>query len=55
MANTIRKSISITKVVKDKLKEISHPGQSYDGIIRELLQQAGSPVSTDVRGRNYSG
>lgn len=54
MAKTVRKSISITKEVKDKLKEVSHPGQSYDGIIRELLQKVGSPVSTDVKGRRYS-
>jgi len=54
MAKTDRNSISITREVKDKLKEVSYPGQSYDGIIREPLQKVGSPVSTNVKGRKYS-
>lgn len=33
------KSMSVSKEVKDKLDEVRHPGQSYDGIIRELIQR----------------
>lgn len=33
-----RKSISITQQTKDALDEIKHSGQSYEGLIQELIK-----------------
>ena len=33
-----RTTISITQQTKGALDSIKHPGQSYDGVIRELLK-----------------
>jgi predicted CopG family antitoxin len=32
------KSIKIDETTKEKLDKVKHPGQSYDGIIRELAE-----------------
>ncbi len=32
-----RVNLNISKEAKDKLDELRHTGQSYDGLIRELL------------------
>jgi len=34
----IRKMISLTPETKEKLRARKHPGQSYDGVINELLE-----------------
>jgi predicted CopG family antitoxin len=37
--NKKRASLNISKEAKEKLDEVKHTGQSYDGLIRELLIQ----------------
>lgn len=34
-----RVSVRLSKEVIDKLNSLKHPGQSYDGIVRELLEE----------------
>jgi len=38
MTNKKRASLNITKEVKEKLDEVKHTGQSYDGLIQELVK-----------------
>jgi len=40
-------TIKISPETKKKLDELSHPGQTYDGIIKELLEK----VEEKERGR----
>ena len=32
-----RSTIALSTEIKERLDEIKHPGQSYDGLIRELV------------------
>jgi len=36
--NEKRSSISLSQSTKDNMDSIKHPGQSYDGLIQELVQ-----------------
>jgi len=38
------KVITISNETSKQLDELKHPGQSYDGIIRELLARLGKTV-----------
>jgi predicted CopG family antitoxin len=33
-------AIKVSEEVKKKLDQLKHPGQSYDGVLRELLEKA---------------
>lgn len=39
------KLIKISTGVAKKLDELRHPGQTYDGIIREILEKVGAKVN----------
>jgi len=32
-------SMRVSKEVRDKLDELRHPGQTYDGVLREILEE----------------
>ncbi len=36
--------IRVTPEVKRKLDELARPGQTYDGVVRDILEKAGYPV-----------
>lgn len=37
MAETKRKSILVDKRIRDRIDELRHPGQSFGGILEEIL------------------
>lgn len=43
-------SIAVTTKTKDALKSIKHPGQSYDGLLQELIKfwKSGHKKGTQV-------
>lgn len=40
----MKKTIKISKEVKEALDKLKHHGQTYDGILRELMEKLGYSV-----------
>ena len=45
------KPVKLSDAVVTKLDEMRHPGQSYDGVVREILARAGKAIDAE-KGRN---
>jgi len=43
-----RSTISISQLTKDSLDSIKHPGQSYEGVIKELIKLWGKEYGAKI-------
>jgi len=44
-----RKQVNLTEDTYQELKEKKRPGQSFDGIVQELIQNSDLPLKTEVK------